>query len=91
MNLQASYNLKRALVDIAADALCRWVGEGASRQEASAALAYWRLSESLDDELRAMVLERFEPDRQPVPGVDYLPEPTVAVARLAESGDGWHV
>jgi hypothetical protein len=66
---------KRVAAQLAYDKVAWWVGAGASRQTAERALdCSATLSTGLSDEIRALVLDRFEPDREPVPGLDYLPE-----------------
>lgn len=68
-------NERRIAADLAYDRLAHWVGDDATRETAAAALATAKFRSGLSDEIRDLVLERFEPEpeREPVAGVDFLP------------------
>jgi hypothetical protein len=69
-----TYSPARVLVDMAYDKVAHWVGHDATRQQAQQALDCSTFHTGLSDEIRALVLERFEPEREPVEGQDYLRE-----------------
>lgn len=67
--------LVRIAVDLAYDRLAHWVGDDATRETAAAALATAKFRSGLSDEIRDLVLDRFEPSPgDPIPFLDFLPE-----------------
>lgn len=73
MSPNTHYNPSRVLVDMAEAKLRHWCGDDATREQAQAALATAKFRTGLSDEIRDRVLERFEHDRDPIPGIEWLP------------------
>jgi hypothetical protein len=81
------HNDRRALVELTYHCLAFVVGADASREEAEAGFATSpKFRVGLSNEVRNLVLDRFEPDRDPVAGRDFLPQP-VSDARVQEITD----
>lgn len=64
-----------ALVDLAVADLRAWVGRNAPRSVARRALDVWQHDIKLNERQRDRVLEYFDADPDPKPGLDYLPQP----------------
>lgn len=72
MTQAQEYRPPTVLVDMAYESLAYWVGDDATRQQAEQALSLSKFHVGMSDEIRAAVLERFEPERDPVEGKDYF-------------------
>lgn len=66
-------NERKLLAQFAYDRLVYAIGD-VSREVAASVLAQTAWQGDLSDEVRQLILDRFEPERLPVPGVDFLPE-----------------
>ena len=73
MTQERPYNPAKVLVDMAYDKVVYWVGGDATRLQAEQALDCSAFHIGLSHEIRAAVLGRFENDREPVEGKDFLP------------------
>lgn len=72
--------------DIVAEAVAALgcFGDDLTREDADKLLSMWRDRRLLNAQQRRQVLDLIEPEREPVPGVDYLPVECGSSPRMRE-------
>lgn len=75
----------RIAADFVYDRLTHVLPDNATREDAAWLLSKAKFRAGVSDEIRDLVLEMFEPEREPVAGKDYLPDDAALAASIIDS------